>query len=254
MNRRKAIGTLAASPLLAAAADDVRPQCYELRKFQLRNGTQPPRANDFLSRHLPAAAKRAGIGPVGAFSPVIGERSPYILLLFTHASFADAERTWDRLMADPEFAAGMEQWNKPMDPGYVRAENTILRAMAGQPQLKLPAEVDGGHVFELRTYESDSEITLRRKVDMFNAGEIHVFQKLGMQPVFFAEAIAGPNLPHLTYMLSYKDLGARDAFWSAFGKDPEWVKLRAHPGWSDPEIVCNITNEILRPARYSDIR
>jgi hypothetical protein len=253
MNRREAIGTLAGTPLMAAAADEVRPQYYELRKFQLRNGTQPQRANDFFSQHFMPAAKRAGLGPVGAFSPVIGEGSPYVLLLIPHASFADAEHAWDKLMADPELGPALDEFHKPMDPGYVRSESTLLRAMAGQPQLKLPEGKDA-HVFELRTYESNSEVTLRRKVEMFNAGEIHVFQKLGMQPVFFAEALFGSRMPHLTYMLAYKDLAARDALWNAFGSDPEWAKLRSHPGWSDPEIVSNINNAILRGARYSEIR
>ncbi len=254
MNRRKAIEALAGAPLLAAAADEVRPQYYELRKIELRNGTQPQRANDFFSKHFMPAAKRAGLGPVGVFSPVIGEGTPYLTVLIPHASFADAEHTWDKLMADPEFGPALEEWHKPMDPGYVRSETTLLRAMAGQPQLKLPADGTASHFFELRTYESNSEVTLRRKVEMFNSGEIHVFQKIGAQPVFFAEALVGSRLPHLTYMLAFKDWAARDTVWSAFGSDPEWQKLRAHPGWSDPEIVSNINNAILRGTRYSEIR
>jgi hypothetical protein len=111
-----------------------------------------------------------------------------------------------------------------------------------------------GHFFELRTYESNDEQTLRRKIDMFNKGESRVFQKLGMNPVFFAEAVFGSQLPHLTYMLAYNDWASRERLWSAFGSDPDWQKLRAIPGLSDPEIVSNTTNTILRPAAYSDIR
>jgi NIPSNAP len=126
--------------------------------------------------------------------------------------------------------------------------------MTGHPQLQLPPESKTGHVFELRTYESNDELTLRRKIDMFNKGEIRVFQKLGMNPVFFAEAIVGSRMPHLTYMLTYNDLASRERLWSAFGSDPDWQKLRVMPGLSDPEIVSNITNTILHPAAFSDIR
>ena len=89
---------------------------------------------------------------------------------------------------------------------------------------------------------------------MFNKGEMGIFQRVGMNPVFFGEAIIGSKLPHLTYMLAYEDLAARDRLWRQFGADPEWLKLRAEPGLSDADIVSNIGNAILRPAAISDIR
>jgi hypothetical protein len=106
----------------------------------------------------------------------------------------------------------------------------------------------------LRTYESNNAATLRRKIEMFDKGEAAIFQRLGMRPVFFGEAIAGASLPHLSYMLCYDDLAARDRLWKAFGADPEWQKLRSQPGLSDAEIVSNISNVILRAAPSSDIR
>jgi len=91
-------------------------------------------------------------------------------------------------------------------------------------------------------------------VGMFNNGEMHIFERLGMRPVFFGETIAGPKQPNLNYMLSYDDLAARDTLWRAFGNDPEWKKLKSQPGLSDPEIVANISNVILRPLGFSTIR
>jgi hypothetical protein len=55
-------------------------------------------------------------------------------------------------------------------------------------------------------------------------------------------------------MLGYDDLAARDKLWRAFGSDPEWQKLRSQPGYSDAEIVSNISNTILRPLPFSMIR
>ena len=229
-------------------------QYYELRYFQMRNGTQPQRANDFFGKHLMPAAKRVGMGPVGVFNPVFGENSPFLLALLTYPSFADAEHSLDKLMADSDFAAAIVEWHKPAEPGYTRYENTLLRAFEGHPQLTPPPEFKAGHIFELRTYESNNSLTLRKKIEMFNGGEMQIFQRLGMNPVFFGEAIVGTKLPHLTYMLAYEDLAARDRLWKAFGSDPEWQKLRARPGLSDAEIVSNISNTILRATAYSDIR
>jgi hypothetical protein len=49
-------------------------------------------------------------------------------------------------------------------------------------------------------------------------------------------------------------MAGRDKVWSAFGADPDWQKLRSQPGYSDAEIVSNISNVILRPAAGSEIR
>ena len=75
-----------------------------------------------------------------------------------------------------------------------------------------------------------------------------------MLPVFFGETLIGRNMPNLTYMLAYDDWDARDKVWKTFGADPEWQKLRSTPGLTDPEIVSNISNAILRPLPFSPIR
>jgi hypothetical protein len=60
-------------------------------------------------------------------------------------------------------------------------------------------------------------------------------------------------MPNLTYMLVFPDEAGRAAAWSRFGKDAEWHKLRATPGYGDKEIVSHITNKLLTPASYSEI-
>ena len=85
-------------------------------------------------------------------------------------------------------------------------------------------------------------------------GEAAIFRRLGMLPVFFGRGMIGANLPSLTYMLAFDDLAARERLWRNFGSDPEWQKLRSTPGLTDPEIVSNISNAILRPLPFSPIR
>jgi hypothetical protein len=109
-------------------------------------------------------------------------------------------------------------------------------------------------IFELRTYESQNFATLPRKVDMFNHGEMQIFQRLGMRPVFFGETIAGPKQPNLTYMLSFNDWDSRDRLWKEFGSDPEWKKLSGPPEMKDPQIVSNISNVILKPLGFSKLK
>jgi hypothetical protein len=71
--------------------------------------------------------------------------------------------------------------------------------------------------------------------------------------VFFGNTVFGTRMPSLTYMLTFTDLAELTARWAAFGSDPEWKKLSQQPGYTDPEIVSNISNLYLSPLSCSQI-
>jgi NIPSNAP len=124
------------------------------------------------------------------------------------------------------------------------------------PRIEVPSATasKGPRLFELRTYESTSEKAHRAKVRMFaELGEIDIFRRVGLTPVFFARTLAGPRMPNLVYMLVHENMAAREKSWDAFRNDPKWKKLSATPGYSDAEIVSNITTVYLRPAAYSQV-
>ena len=52
---------------------------------------------------------------------------------------------------------------------------------------------------------------------------------------------------------SARQPAAREKSWGAFRDSPDWKKLSSTPGYTDPEIVSNITTVFLRPASYSQI-
>jgi hypothetical protein len=128
-------------------------------------------------------------------------------------------------------------------------------AFEGMPKLEVPAAAAGNkpRIFELRTYESHSKKANLKKIEMFNRGEIAIFRKTGLQPVFFGETLLGTRLPNLTYMVAFENLSAREKNWAAFGADPEWRKLSTMPEYADSEIVSSISSLFLRPAPYSQI-
>jgi len=258
MNRRKFIAASSAAGLTTAAAAENPPKnsIYSLYYFYMRNGPQVERTTAYLRDTYLPAAKRNGVGPVGFFSPVFGERAPYILSLAAYPSFASIETVHGKFADDKEFAKGWEAYNTIGDPAYVRLEVTTLRAFDGLPVIEVPPTEPqrAARIFELRTYESMNEKAGQRKIHMFEAGEAAIFKRIGMNTVFFGQTVAGRNMPSLTYMLGYDDLAARDKLWRAFGSDPEWQKLRSQPGYSDAEIVSNISNTILRPLPFSMIR
>jgi len=230
---------------------------YELRLYHLRRGPRQKLFDDFCRNAAIPALNRAGVAPVGVFSVATGPDSPTMYVLRTFKSLEVFAMVEERLAADAEYQkAGAEFLGAPAtDPAFVRVESMFLKAIAGVPRLEAPsgAYSTGSRVFELRTYESHSKRANLKKIEMFNVGELAIFRRAGLQPVFFGETLIGPKLPNLTYMLVYEDMAAHDKHWGAFGADPEWKKLSSTPGYTDPEIVSNISNLYLRPTPYSQI-
>ena len=232
---------------------------YELRRYQLRRGPAQGIVDTYLKTAALPAWQRAGVGPIGVFSVMIGPESPTVYVLLVHKSLDAFASLPERLAADAEHEkAGAAYLNAEATvPTFVRIDASLMRPFDGMAKLELP--FGGGEparrprIFELRTYESHSEKAAKKKIEMFNRGEIAIFRRAGLTPVFFGETLAGANLPNLTYMLVYEDMAAHDKQWSAFSADPEWKKLSTTPGYTDPEIVSNISNTYLRPAAYSQI-
>ena len=254
---RRAFVPAAFAATTASAAETSKPALIELRRIQFRNSAdnQRQRTSEFTSQQV-AAMQRAGAGPVGVFASSIAPHSPFFLTLATYPTFAAMEEINTKLAADTAYQKALEVYNAQPGLNYERMESSLLRAFDGYPAV-VPPPHDGkraARLFEVRTYESNNTSTLRKKIKMFNDGEIGAFQRSGGQPVFFGETIIGANQPNLTYMLSYEDLPGRDKVWKAFGGDPEWQKLRTTPGLSDAEIVSNISNYLVTPLPFSQIR
>ncbi len=261
MTRRRflpAAATAAASPLAAVAASDAKPAIYELRYAYMRNGadSQRQRMADFIQSTAMPTLQKHGAGPMGVFSNLIAPDGPYIMIIVQYPSLAAMEDTRAKVAEDPAYSKASAKLISAPGLPYVRLENSIVRAVPWMPALELPKH-DGKRsnmVFELRTYESNTTLTLARKVKMFADGEMAIFRRVGMIPVFFGTTVIGPKQPNLVYMLGYENLAAREKVWQAFLRDPEWAKLRDTPGNSDAEIVSNISSAVLSPLAYSQIK
>jgi hypothetical protein len=48
-------------------------------------------------------------------------------------------------------------------------------------------------------------------------------------------------------------MNTREQAWNTFRNDPEWKKMSSTPGFTDAEIVTNISNAILKPTAYSQL-
>jgi hypothetical protein len=267
MHRRSFLGALtsttgcglaaATTNMFAAAAP--KGSIIELRHYSMRNTSdaQMQRTSEFIEKYALPAGKRAGEGTSAVFASLIGPDGPFLLLINSYPSLTAMEAIQAKGSEDKEFMQALEAYYARPGLGYQRVKVSLLRAIDSMPQIEAPPVEPGQapRVFELRTYESNNSATLRRKVRMFEqGGELGIFRRVGIRPVFFGTAIAGDNLPQLTYMVCYDDLAAREKAWKAFLADPEWLKLRAQPGLADAEIVSNISNTMMRALPFSPVR
>jgi len=242
-------------------AGETVPSVYEWRQFSLRTGASPRRLDDFLQNALIPASNRLGHSPIGVFQVTFGLPTPTVFVLTPSTAPGGAESLFAReakLDRDEAFMRGAAPYldATAADPVYVRQDVSLLSAFPQFPHISVPAATasKGPRLFELRTYESHNERAHRAKVKMFaEMGEIDIFRRAGLTPVFFSRTVAGPRMPSLVYMLVHENMAAREKSWSAFSSDPDWRKLSQTPGFTDPEIVSNITTVFLRPAAYSQI-
>jgi hypothetical protein len=271
-------GTLAASAtaafaskLSAAAPAAPNREYYELRCYRLQTGTRlkaepnPALLDTYLETALLPALDKLGINHTGVFTEIdinketatsTSKPGSPVWVLIPHASLDSFVQVSAALNADPAVqSAGAAYLQTPKSaPAFERVDTWLLLAFASMPKLEMPAfsrDRVPTRVFEMRDYESHSEPAALNKMAMFDEGETQLMRDLGMNPVFFGQALAGPDLPHLRYITSGPDLATHLAGWKKFGPDPRWQKMRTDPRYADN--MTKNTARFLTPKPYSQI-
>ncbi len=245
------LGTLGSAAALAAE-DRSGKQYLELRTYKMASAAKSEAFEAFLRDAAVPALNRIGIGPVGVFRLAAGD-DPTLWLLLPHPSLESVVTLIPRLAGDAEFVnACGPMADAPMsDPVYQRFESSLLLGFDDCPKVEVPSKKDT-RILQLRIYESHNEAKAIKKVAMFNeGGEIAIFRRVGLHPVFFGAAIIGGRMPNLTYMVGFDDKEAMDKAWAAFLADPAWTELKGKEEYKD--TVSNITNLVLRPSPASQV-
>ncbi|MFV1965894.1 MAG: NIPSNAP family protein [Pirellulaceae bacterium] len=240
------------APARGEASTSDGKEYFELRRYRIESDAQQQQVTKFYGDVAIPAFNRAGIKPVGVFSPTEDD-SKDLFVLLPHSCPVTLITARHALSADEAYLKAGESFLNapPEEPGFARIESSLLRAFDKMPKMELPTKAET-RIFQLRIYESHSPDAARRKIDMFNAGgEIALFHHVGLTPVFFGEALIGTKLPNLTYMLGFDNREAGEAAWKKFLADPEWTKLKAVEEYK--KTVSNITNIYLKPAACSQI-
>jgi hypothetical protein len=241
--------------LIASSSVLAEQPLIEVRMVNLRSEEKAKQFDHMMEHGAMSVLHQAGIKNVGVFQPMDPQ----------------ADEAWQRILVLPypslevflNYRQGYmneEFWQAAQaylvqgkdDPAFSRIESSLLKPFTGMPELAVPGQANGKRIFELRTYESYSELKGKLKVQMFNEGEIELFKKVGLNAVFFGESLVAKNLPCLTYMLVHQDDEAMKAAWSRFLESPEWNEMKQKEQYQD--TVSKITKHMLVATSYSDIQ
>lgn len=269
--RRFVATTLAASAAAAASSAELRAQkasareYYELRAYRLKPGATASALDAYFEKALLPALDKRGITSAGVFTELEVNKQAQTStakpdtptwVLIPHATLDSFVAVSAELNADPAvLKAGADYLQAPKAaPAFERIDTWLYIAFKGHPRMTVPDFAKKRvptRVFEMRDYESHSEVKALAKIAMFDEGESEIMRTLGMSPLFFGQGLAGPNLPHLRYITSGPDLAAHLDAWKKFGPDPRWMKMKDLPQYADS--TSKNTARFLAPKPYSAI-
>ncbi|WP_425636461.1 NIPSNAP family protein [Algoriphagus yeomjeoni] len=251
------LGFFAFFLLLSSTAFAQKRDIYELKTYHIDSPAQEAMLDNYLENAFIPAAHRNGIAKVGVFKPISTQadagKKVYVFIPFK--SMDEFMGLEGKLAKDAAYqTAGSAYINAVYDnPPYKRIETSILQAMTGQPKFaesKLTNDKKD-RIYELRSYEAATERLYKAKVKMFNSGEMDIFEKLNCSPIFYAETIAGANMPNLVYMTTHENMDIRNEHWKQFGADPDWAGMKDLPEYAN--TVSRNDTRLLYPAEYSDL-
>ncbi|MDR2469824.1 MAG: NIPSNAP family protein [Tannerella sp.] len=266
MQRRdfmKMAGVMAATPALAAPTlgrtsgfgKELVPapktkEIYEWRIYTLTGQGAP--LDSFFGKTLFPAYHRKGI-ITGAFKPfrLKDGESDQRHVLFIYPDIATYHKVKRELWSDKTFREAAQPYFEATAPTpvYSGFESYLSEAFDRIPAYRKPDAART--LLEIRIYQSPNEEANQRKVKMFNADEILIFDEVGVNSVFYGEILAGPRMPALMYLTWYKDEETRSAAWKRFGEHPEWARIRALPEYA--HTATNNQSIFLSPMSYSEI-
>jgi hypothetical protein len=232
-------------------------QIFQLTVYHLKDKNQEELIDKYLMEAYLPAVHRSGIQTVGVFKTAgidtAADKRIYVLLTFR--SLNDFHKISGLITTDKELAVkGTGYLDASYDNApYSRKETILMEAFSGMPVLKKPefSSPKSDRIYELRSYESATEKLYLNKVRMFNDEEMEIFERIGSQPLFYGEVLAGSSMPNLMYMTSYSDRKTRDERWKIFSSDPKWKRVSALPEYQHNTSKTNIM--LLVPAPYSEL-
>jgi hypothetical protein len=258
MQRRTLLGGLGAAATLAGLAPaqtaSRKTRCYLQHTYYLKNGAQPTRLAEYLSKSWVPAIKKIHPGPVLVLEAQVAAHLPQVSVITGYGSVEEMWSVRGKLAADQTLEAATDAWQKVAEPPYDYEASNLLEVAPFSPEIvPLNPPPKTPRTFELRVYHSPTTWQQRGLMERFATDEMRILAKCGAQPIFFTSGAIGADTPNVTWMIAFEDMIAREKFSAAFAVDPEWVKVRAASvaKYGDSAAVRKIT--LFRATAYSPV-
>ena len=229
---------------------------YEMRIYHYSSPSQEAMIDNYLEKALLPALHRAGIPVAGVFKPVESDtvNKNLVYVFIPYQNLEEWTGLPAKLEADQEYAAaGRDFLDAPYNnPPFDRYETVIAQAFSNMPRYRIPSydTPRSERIYEYRSYESATEAKAAKKIQMFNEGEMQIFEKVGSNAVFYAKVISGSQMPRLLYMTTYADMKSHDEHWAAFRASDEWKEMSGLEEYRN--TVSKANPFLLYPTSYSD--
>ena len=102
--------------------------------------------------------------------------------------------------------------------------------------------------------DEERELAIRQIIGSAVVSEevVDIFDAVGLEAVFYGEAVVGKNLPQLTYMAVYNDEAHRGEVWKKFLEHPKWMEMKGLEQYQD--TVSKIIAQHMVALPYSVIQ
>jgi hypothetical protein len=87
----------------------------------------------------------------------------------------------------------------------------------------------------------------------FNDHTLGLWERHGIRQAGFWTTLIGESNHELIYLIAWESLAEREAKWTAFINDPEWIAVR-NESEKDGPILLNVSNQILAPTAFSAVK
>jgi hypothetical protein len=245
------LGMLGWSSLAGAAPEKRR--VFVLEQYFFKNGTQPGRFDEYVTKGALPALGKAHNGPKIILTALAAPHMPQAAVIMGFQSIDELWAVREKITADAELANALESWESNPEQPYEYFSTSLLEATPYCPEV-VQEPRKSPRIFELRTYHSPTWRQLKALHERFAESEIKIFHRVGVNPILYTSTILGPNMPNLTYVIPFENLAAREKAWDAFGADPEWVKVRKESIDRHGQISSVIQISLYRATAYSPIR
>ncbi|HEV2678231.1 MAG TPA: NIPSNAP family protein [Aliidongia sp.] len=107
-------------------------------------------------------------------------------------------------------------------------------------------------IYEMRVYRTVPG-RLPNLLARFTDHTLRLWAKHGIRQAGFWTTVVGESANDLTYLVAWESMAEREAKWTAFQSDPEWIAARDESERDGP-INANVSNQFLKPTAFSVVK